>query len=967
LRAVALGTALAALAGCGEFAGWVAPGEEGDLPAQLTVAASVHASTSASDVVSIDVVTEYLKGSGARAPLGRHLLPLGGTGSQAVRVPVDLATCLSDADRAVEVPRERACSVVFTVALIVNAAKVDQQVIGPLRLTPGKVMQAPAAVSLFEIASIDLELANGAPIAATDSLRLVLGGGAGISARIRDVRGVEVRDRAVAWTSDAPAVVSVSSLGQVTAVALGVGRLTATIGELSRTLPVRVFRPPALLSIAESQGSGRGTVRSTPAGIDCRVEGLEQRGTCSATFAGDLAVTLVMTPDAGSVATGWGEACATAGAATECRLQMDAPRVARVRFTALRQVHIRAAGDGRGRVTGDFGLDCLVEGTRQTGRCDAEVLDGTAVALRATASDGALDGGPQLFAGWEGDCAGAEGDRCDLGRVTGDRHVMVRFLGARALRVSIVGGGSGRVVAVDGVVCEAASGVQQGICTRSAAHGTTLELTAVAAPRSMFVGWGGACAGVTVERCSVSLVESRNVTATFAPLRRVTVEADSGDGRGRVTGPGGLDCRVTAAASTGTCTVDLLDGTDVQLSATPDASAGTPQFFGGWGGACAAEQGTTCRVTASGSDRRVAVRFIDQPRIRVEIAGSGGGQVVAAVGIQCARAAGTTTGICERGGDPGTTVTLVATPDAHSVLSGWSGACASTSGLVCVTTLTGARTVRAIFVIKRVTLTLQLAGPRPGVVEVTGGVTRVCALPTGQASLRCDVEVDAGTSLSLKPVAGPGARFVGFGDGCTGTAPCTLNLAANRTVYANFDAAQVNLTVHLSGTGGGTIAGNGTTLCTIAAGDGTRSCTLPVNSGQLLQLEAIPEAGSVAGVFGGACTGASPCSFTPTADAQVTMQFSAQPMAWISVSMAGGGEGTVWLDGSELCSQVGGIVGGVCRRQVLLGATVHLSVQPRTGSRFEGWSGVCLGQSGTACTFVASRDESLAIVLGRAR
>jgi hypothetical protein len=64
-------------------------------------------------------------------------------------------------------------------------------------------------------------------------------------------------------------------------------------------------------------GTGRGTVRSTPAGIDC--------GTvCHVDFANGTVVTLTAAPDGGSTFVSWtGEGCSGAGA---CRVTMDAPR-----------------------------------------------------------------------------------------------------------------------------------------------------------------------------------------------------------------------------------------------------------------------------------------------------------------------------------------------------------------------------------------------------------------------------------------------------------------------------------------------------------------------------------------------------------------------------------------------------------------------------------------------------------------
>lgn len=79
----------------------------------------------------------------------------------------------------------------------------------------------------------------------------------------------------------------------------------------------------ARLTVATS-GTGRGTVTSSPAGIDCG-------GDCSDAFDGGAAVTLSAQPAAGSVFSSWSGACT--GTSVSCVVTMNAARSATATFT----------------------------------------------------------------------------------------------------------------------------------------------------------------------------------------------------------------------------------------------------------------------------------------------------------------------------------------------------------------------------------------------------------------------------------------------------------------------------------------------------------------------------------------------------------------------------------------------------------------------------------------------------------
>ena len=72
-------------------------------------------------------------------------------------------------------------------------------------------------------------------------------------------------------------------------------------------------------------GSGKGTLSSSPAGIDCG-------SSCAHAFTHGTAVTLTATPSAGSTFRGWSGACSGTGS---CTLTMNADQTATATFNVL--------------------------------------------------------------------------------------------------------------------------------------------------------------------------------------------------------------------------------------------------------------------------------------------------------------------------------------------------------------------------------------------------------------------------------------------------------------------------------------------------------------------------------------------------------------------------------------------------------------------------------------------------------
>jgi hypothetical protein len=104
------------------------------------------------------------------------------------------------------------------------------------------------------------------------------------------------------------------------------------------TKTINVVQPvPRLLSVSIS---GNGSVKSSPAGIDCTTG---NSGTCSYQFSGGSTVTLVPTPSNGSMLNNWGGTCSILSG-DDCLLQMGADKSVTATFTAPTVVRIPGVG-----------------------------------------------------------------------------------------------------------------------------------------------------------------------------------------------------------------------------------------------------------------------------------------------------------------------------------------------------------------------------------------------------------------------------------------------------------------------------------------------------------------------------------------------------------------------------------------------------------------------------------------------
>jgi subtilisin family serine protease/uncharacterized protein (DUF2141 family) len=298
-------------------------------------------------------------------------------------------------------------------------------------------------------------------------------------------------------------------------------------------------------------GTGTGTVTSSPAGINCG-------GMCNVQFNQGTTVALFVSAGPGSLFAGWSGACSGTG---PCVVSSDATVTATFN-TALPPtftVTINKAGTGTGSVTSNpAGITCGPI-------CSAQFPGGTTVTLTATPDAGFI------FSGWSGGgCAGA--GTC---QVATNATVTATFNVAppTPFTVTVNKNGTGA-----GTVTSNPAGINcGGMCNAQFNQGTTVTLTATPSAGSVFAGWGGGCTGTGA--CQVATTVT--VTATFntlPPPGTFTVTTlKGGTGTGKVvSAPAGIDCGVT-------CSANFLNGTTVTLTETADAGS----TFTGWsGGGC---------------------------------------------------------------------------------------------------------------------------------------------------------------------------------------------------------------------------------------------------------------------------------------------------------------------------------------------------------------------------------------------
>ena len=194
--------------------------------------------------------------------------------------------------------------------------------------------------------------------------------------------------------------------------------------------------------------------------------------------------------------------------------------------------------------------------------------------------------------------------------------------------------------------------------------------------------------------------------------------------------------------------------------------------------------------------------FLPSVTLTVGIAQGAGTVTSAPAGIGC----GTT---CAAPFTWGTTVQLSATPAAGSIVTGWSGPCAATTGSTCTFVLTANASVTVSF--GKPTLTVALLdltpSPTPRGWVTSNGLGSQPGIDCGPS---CSASFDAGTIVTLWAIPLGDSIFEGWLGPCSGGGACAVTMDQARSVTARFDFTpptdiKSTFTVSRNGSGGGTV------------------------------------------------------------------------------------------------------------------------------------------------------------------
>lgn len=278
----------------------------------------------------------------------------------------------------------------------------------------------------------------------------------------------------------------------------GVGDCSLTMGVSNISVTANFSAITYELTV-EKDGTGSGTVVSSPAGINMVCN--PSCGIANYSYIKDTVVTLTATATGGSGLAGWVD-CDSSPAPDKCVVTMSSNKPVRINFSPPAPVSytVTTAVSAGGTVTAT-GINC-------PGDCSESFVTGTAVTLSANQSAG------YVFKRWAGDeCNGSTNPSCAF-TVNSAKNVAAEFAFIWQLRITLAGGSGNVTTNPVGTSC--------GANCYEFADGLSVSMTATGAAGYNFKNWTVEAASCgSTNPCSITMTANKNVTVNFeasAPL-----------------------------------------------------------------------------------------------------------------------------------------------------------------------------------------------------------------------------------------------------------------------------------------------------------------------------------------------------------------------------------------------------------------------------------------------------------------
>jgi hypothetical protein len=358
---------------------------------------------------------------------------------------------------------------------------------------------------------------------------------------------------------------------------------------------------PKFKLTVKKEGTGSGTLTSSPAGISCGSE-------CSAEFSEGTEVTLSASAAEGSKFSGWsGSGCSGTGT---CKVTMSAAREVTATFKAeetgpITPTALTIAKTGEGTITSSpAGIECT--GAKTGAECQHSFEINEIVTLTASPATG------YAFSAWAG-CTEHVGLTCKV-KMEKAKTVKATFIATLTFTVEKTGTGGGKVLAT-GINCDegcskATSVIKIGMVV------TVKETPEKGSEAAVFEGGTGSASACSGTSCTFTISENSSVKVKFnaIPTKTLTVEligpgAYKGKVKGKAFVKGLISAGINCGAGCTTQTESFFAIDEIELT----ASAATGYTFSGWsveGGSAGTCTGITtpCKLPTD-ADKTISAKF----------------------------------------------------------------------------------------------------------------------------------------------------------------------------------------------------------------------------------------------------------------------------------------------------------------------------------------------------------------------